>query len=49
MGIMRKAGALGVAKMVFDEARKPHNQAKIKQAVQAVKDRRNRGAGGTTR
>ena len=46
MGIMRKAGALGVAKMVFDEARKPHNQAKIKQAMQAVKDRRNRGAGG---
>jgi hypothetical protein len=43
MGIMRKAGALGVAKMVFDEARKPHNQAKIKQAVQAMKDRRNRG------
>lgn len=43
MGIMKKAGALGVAKMVYDEARKPHNQAKIKQAVQKIKDRRNQG------
>lgn len=42
MGIMKKAGALGVAKMVFDEARKPQNQARIKQAVQQVKDRRNK-------
>ena len=43
MGIMKKAGALGVAKMVYTEARKPHNQAKIKQAVQTVKNRRNQG------
>ncbi len=43
MGMMRKAGAFGVAKMVFDEARKPQNQARIKRAVQTVKDRRNPG------
>lgn len=43
MGIMKKAGALGVAKMVYTEARKPHNQAKIKQAVQQVRNRRNQG------
>jgi hypothetical protein len=43
MGFMKKAGALAVAKKVYDEARKPHNQVKIKQAVQKVKDRRNRG------
>lgn len=43
MGMMKKLGALGVAKKVYDEARKPHNQAKIKHAVQQVKDRRNRG------
>lgn len=43
MGIMKKAGALGVAKMVFDEVRKPHNQARIKQALQQVKARRDRG------
>jgi hypothetical protein len=44
MGIMKKAGALGVAKMVFDEARKPHNQVKIKEAAQKLKDRRARGS-----
>jgi hypothetical protein len=43
MGIMKKAGALGVAKMVFDEARKPQNQARLKQAMEKVKERRNRG------
>ena len=43
MGILKKAGALGVAKMVFDEARKPHNQAKIKQAVATLQERRRRG------
>ncbi|MEO5662061.1 MAG: hypothetical protein ABIR39_02150 [Nocardioides sp.] len=43
MGFMKKAGALAVAKKVYDEARKPHNQAKIKQAVRTVKNRRNQG------
>jgi hypothetical protein len=43
MGIMKKAGALGVARMVYAEARKPHNQEKIKQVVQKVKERRNQG------
>jgi len=43
MGFLKKAAALGVAKKVYDEARKPHNQAKINQAVQTVKNRRNRG------
>jgi hypothetical protein len=43
MGFMKKAGALAVAKKLYDEARKPHNQAKIKKAVQTVNDRRNRG------
>ena len=40
MGMMKKVAALGIAKKVYDEARKPHNQAKIKQTVQQVKDRR---------
>ncbi len=40
---MKKAGALGVARMIYTEARKPHNQAKIKQAMQSVKQRRDRG------
>ena len=40
MGMMRKAGALGVAKMVFDQARKPENQARIKQVVAKVQAQR---------
>ena len=43
MGIMKKAGAFGVAKMVFDEARKPQNQAKIKDAARKLQERRQRG------
>ena len=42
MGIMKKAGAFAVAKKVYDEARKPHNQAKIKDAVRKVQERRQR-------
>jgi len=45
MGIAKKAAAFGIAKKVYDEARKPHNQAKIKDAVAKVKARR---SGGTT-
>lgn len=40
MGILKKVGALAVAKKVYDEARKPHNQARIKAAVQKVQERR---------
>lgn len=39
--MMKKAGALGVAKMVYDQARKPENQARIKDVVAKVKARRN--------
>ena len=41
--MMKKAGALGVAKMVYDQARKPENQARIKKAVEQVKARRTQG------
>lgn len=40
MGMAKKIAALGIAKKVYDEARKPHNQAKIRQAVQKVQERR---------
>lgn len=43
---MKKAGAFAVAKKVYDEARKPHNQQKIREAVASVKARR---SGGTKR
>jgi len=41
MAMMKKAGALGVAKMVYDQARKPQNQARIKDAVAKLRARRN--------
>jgi hypothetical protein len=43
MKLMRSAAMAGVAKKVFDEARKPHNQQKIREAVAAVKSRRSGG------
>ncbi|WP_257866172.1 hypothetical protein [Nocardioides marmotae] len=39
MKIMRNVALLGVAKKVYDEARKPHNQEKIKSAVGQVQRR----------
>jgi hypothetical protein len=44
MGIMKKAGALVVGKLVYDEARKPENQARIKEAVRKVQQRRSGGS-----
>ena len=40
MGLGKKVAALGIAKKVYDEARKPQNQARIKAAVQRMQDRR---------
>jgi len=43
MGIAKKIAAVGIAKKVYDEARKPHNQAKIKSAFRKVQQRRSGG------
>lgn len=43
MGIVKKVAAFGIAKKVYDEARKPHNQAKIKEAARKLQERRQRG------
>lgn len=40
MGLFRKAAVAGIAKKVYTEARKPHNQAKIKRVVANVRGRR---------
>ena len=37
MKLMRGAAALGAAKVVYDQARKPENQAKLKAAVDRAK------------
>ena len=42
MKLMRMAVLAGVAKKVFDESRKPENQARIRSAVDQVKARRGR-------
>ncbi|MET0822655.1 MAG: hypothetical protein ABWY58_16975 [Aeromicrobium sp.] len=40
MKLSRGIVAVGIAKKVYTEARKPENQARIKSAVQKVRDRR---------
>jgi hypothetical protein len=40
MKLIRSAAALGVAKKLYDEARKPKNQAKIKSAVDRARSRK---------
>lgn len=40
MGLIKKVVALGVAKKVYDEARKPENQRRIQEGVAQVKARR---------
>jgi len=37
MKLVRGAAALGAAKMVYDQARKPENQARLRSAVAKAK------------
>lgn len=43
MGLFKKAMVVGVAKKVYDEARKPHNQQKIREAYASFQARRAAG------
>ena len=43
MKIMRTAATIGIAKKLYDEARKPHNQAKIQKAFDSYKARKGQG------
>ena len=40
MGLLKKVMAAGVVKKVYDEARKPHNQKKMKDAYASFQARR---------
>jgi hypothetical protein len=40
MGLIKNIVALGIAKKVYDEARKPENQRRIKEAVDSLKAKR---------
>jgi hypothetical protein len=44
MKLLRSAAVIGVAKSVYDQARKPENQARIKQAVDKVRKSRTKKA-----
>ncbi|MCW2850342.1 MAG: hypothetical protein JWM84_6 [Nocardioides sp.] len=41
MKLLRGVAAAGIAKKIYDVARKPHNQAKIRSAVEKARARRN--------
>lgn len=40
MKLLRSAAVIGVAKKLYDEAQKPENQRRLREAVDKVKDRR---------
>lgn len=42
MKLMRTAVLAGVAKKIYDESRKPQNQARIRSAVEKVRSRQRR-------
>ena len=42
MGMLRKFAAVGIAKKLYDESRKPENQRRINEAVASLKARRER-------
>jgi hypothetical protein len=42
MKLMRTVALAGIAKKLYDESRKPQNQARIKAAADKVRERRNR-------
>ncbi len=48
MGIFSKLAKAGVAKKVFDEARKPQNQAKIKAYIAQATSKNKGSRGGTS-
>ena len=45
MKLIRSAIVAGIAKKLIDEARKPHNQAKIKEFVSQATAKMNKGGG----
>lgn len=47
MGLFGKAAKAGIAKKVVDEAKKPHNQRKIKDLVGNLTGKK-KGSGGTS-
>ncbi len=49
MGLLRTAVKAGIAKKLYDEARKPQNQRLIKELVTSLANSRKPGPGGRAR
>lgn len=47
MGFIGGIAKAGIAKRIFDEARKPQNQARVKRMIAKARQKRSRGAGTT--
>jgi len=45
MRLLRGAGALAIGKMIYDQARKPQNQRRIREAVAKIQSSRSTSAG----
>lgn len=43
MGLIKNIAKLGIAKKLYDEARKPENQRRMREAVESMKARRQQG------
>jgi hypothetical protein len=46
MGLVRSAAVIGIAKVIYDQARKPENQARIKSVIAQARSNRTRNSGG---
>ena len=42
MGMVKNLVKLGIAKKIYDEARKPENQRRVKEAVASFREKQNR-------
>jgi hypothetical protein len=45
MGLVRSAAVIGIAKVIYDQARKPENQARLKSVIAQARSSRTRNPG----
>jgi hypothetical protein len=45
MRLVRSAAVMGIAKVIYEQARKPENQARLRSAIAQVRASRTRGGG----
>jgi hypothetical protein len=47
MGLLRSAAVIGIAKVVYDQARKPENQARLRSLIEQARAGKGRTSGAT--